>query len=80
MSDTVTSASSMEAQAITSAVEAELEKEKAETGLTAAEKIATATRIYTVWRNAQLRGLNQQAFAQVEAASTALISAISEKL
>lgn len=80
MIDATDGAASAEAEAITSAVEAELEKERAVAGMSEAEKTALATQIYTTWRNANLRGLNQQAFAQVEAASGALISSISASL
>ena len=69
-----------EAAAITAAVETALAVQRAAAVLTPAEKVALATGIYTTWRNANLRGVSVAAFAQVEAASSALITAIAAQL
>jgi hypothetical protein len=72
----LSSAASPEASAIATAVEHAVETAQAAAAPTAAEKQAAAQAIYYAWRNKHLRGLPAQSFAQVEAASSALIAAI----
>ena len=69
-----------EATVIAHAVENALSAERSAATPSTVDKVAAATGIYTSWRNANLRRLPPQAFAQVEAASAALIVAIAAQL